>query len=99
MLKSLLSARPLKKVQMQGGAPGTHPPDGCRREAYSGRTSQHRTQPSVGYPARQRRRWAVFSGLLGAADPLALQDVDRIASAGLGGVRLPLHHAIGKEII
>ncbi len=39
MLKDLLLTRLLKKVQMQGGAPGTHPPDGCRREAYLGRTS------------------------------------------------------------
>jgi hypothetical protein len=34
MLKNSFSLRLLKKVQPQGGAPGTHPQDGCRREAY-----------------------------------------------------------------
>ena len=48
ILKSPFSPRLLKKVQMQGGAPGTHPPDGCRCEAYLVRTSQRRA--SVGEP-------------------------------------------------
>ena len=43
MLKNPFSPRRLKKVQMQGGAPGTHPQDGCRCEAYLVRTSQRRT--------------------------------------------------------
>ena len=42
MLKDSFLPRLLKKVQMRGGAPGTHPQDGCRREAYFVRTSQRR---------------------------------------------------------
>jgi len=42
MLKNPFSPRLLKKVQMQGGAPGTHPQDGCRCEAYMVRTPQRR---------------------------------------------------------
>jgi hypothetical protein len=42
MLKNPFSPRLLKKVQMQGGAPGTHPQDGCRCEAYLVRTPQRR---------------------------------------------------------
>jgi len=34
MLKNSFTPRLLKKVQMQGGAPGTHPQDGCRCEAW-----------------------------------------------------------------
>ena len=42
ILKHLFSFRLLKKVQMQGDAPGTHPQDGCRCEAYLVRTPQRR---------------------------------------------------------
>jgi len=42
MLKNPFSTRLLKKVQLQGGTPGTHPEDGCRCEAYLVRTSQRR---------------------------------------------------------
>jgi hypothetical protein len=31
VLKNSLLPRLLKKVQMQGGEPGTHPEDGCRQ--------------------------------------------------------------------
>jgi hypothetical protein len=34
MVKNPFSRRLLKKAQMQGGAPGTHPEDGCRRCAF-----------------------------------------------------------------
>ena len=47
MLKNPFSTRLLKKVQMQGGAPGTHPEDGCRCEAYLVRTSQRRASAGV----------------------------------------------------
>ena len=57
MLKNSFTSRLLKKVQMQGGAPGTHPQDGCRCEAYL------RVRRSAAR-ARQRGRWAVFSSLL-----------------------------------
>jgi len=57
-VENLLSARLLKKVQMQGGAPGTRPPGWVRRKAYLVRTSQRRvpiarwaTHPEDGYPA------------------------------------------------
>ena len=58
MLKNPSSPRLLKKVQMQGGAPGTHPQDGCRCEAYLVRTPQRRASaptPQMGLfqqPAR-----------------------------------------------
>ena len=38
----LTDHRLLKKMQMQGGPPGTHPQDGCGREAYAVGTSQRR---------------------------------------------------------
>ncbi len=47
MLKNPFSPRLLKKVQMQGGAPGTHLEDGCRCEAYLVRTSQRRASTGV----------------------------------------------------
>ena len=48
---------------MRGAGPifDGYPP---RREAYLARTSQRCTHRDDGYPARQRRRWAVFSSLL-----------------------------------
>ena len=58
MLKNPSSPRLLKNVQMQGGAPGTHPQDGCRCEAYLVRTPQRRASaptPQMGLfqqPAR-----------------------------------------------
>jgi hypothetical protein len=64
LLKNPLSLRLLKKVQMQGGAPGTRPQDGCRREAYLRvRRSAARER---GVPIREMgpRRWAFFSSLL-----------------------------------
>jgi len=57
MLKNSFFARLLKKVQMQGGAPGTHPQDGCRCEAYVVRTSQRRASA----PIRLRRTDGPFS--------------------------------------
>ncbi len=42
MLKNSSWPRLLKKAKVQGGKPGTHPQDGCRREAYLPRTSQCR---------------------------------------------------------
>src|SRR3989338_5672808 len=45
MRKNPLFPRLLKKVQMQGGVPGTHPQDGCRCEAYLVCTSQRRASP------------------------------------------------------
>jgi len=47
MPKNPLSPRLLKRVQMQGGAPGTHPEDGCRCEADLVRTSQRRASAAV----------------------------------------------------
>jgi len=57
MLKNSFTPRLLKKVQMQGGASGTHPQDGCRCEAYL------RVRRSAAR-ARQRGRGAFFSSLL-----------------------------------
>jgi len=58
MLKDSISPRLLKKVQMQGGARGAgYPPEVGRRRTLSVRRSAAR--------ARQRRRWAFFSSLLG----------------------------------
>ena len=64
ILKNPFSPRLLKKVQMQGGAPGTHPQDGCRCEAYLVRTPQRRAsaptpqmglfQQPVRFPSRLR---------------------------------------------
>ena len=65
MLKNSFSARLLKKVQMQGGAPGTHPQDGCRCEAYLVRTSQRRASAPGTHPEDGCRRWAFFGRLLG----------------------------------
>jgi hypothetical protein len=74
MLKDSLSPRLLKKVQMQGDAPGTHPEDGCRREAYC--LTPLALSPSKGTAPRERaghppevghRRWAFFSSLIGAS--------------------------------
>ncbi len=38
MLKNSFWPRLLKKAKVQGGKPGTHPQDGCRRETYVPRT-------------------------------------------------------------
>ena len=65
MLKNPLSPRLLKKVQMQGGAPGAHPEDGCRCEAYLVCTSQCRASGPGTHPQDGCRRWAFFSSLLG----------------------------------
>jgi hypothetical protein len=47
-LNNSLFLRLPRKVQMQGGAPGTHPEDGCRREAYLARTPQRRaSEPTL----------------------------------------------------
>ena len=50
LLKNLLLPRLLKKVQMQGGAPGTRPQDGCRCEAYFVRTPQRRASARGTHP-------------------------------------------------
>src|SRR5574337_130792 len=47
LLKNPFSPRLLKKVQMQGGVPDTHPQDGCRCETYLVRTSQRRASAGV----------------------------------------------------
>ena len=62
--RSRISYRLLKKVQMQGGSPGTHPQDGCGREAYCIRTSQRRASEPGTQPEAGCRRWAFFRSLL-----------------------------------
>ena len=57
MLKNPFSPRLLKKVEMQGGGPGTHPQDGCRCEAYLVRT------PQIGLFQQPVRRSCVVSGI------------------------------------
>jgi hypothetical protein len=61
VLKNSLLPRLVKKAQMQGGTPGTHPQDGCRCEAYLVRTSQRRVSaptPQMGlFQQPVRRGW------------------------------------------
>ena len=91
MLKNPFSPRLLKRAQMPGGAPGTQPKAGCRREAYLRvRRSAARAR---GVPIRRMgpRRWAFFSSLLeGKPDPagyLPLAGVQREEGQllGIGG--------------
>jgi hypothetical protein len=60
MLKNPLTGRLFKKAQMQGGAPGTHPEDGCRREAYLPRTSQRRASARGTHPQDGSRQMGLF---------------------------------------
>jgi hypothetical protein len=64
MLKNPFSPRLLKKVQMQGGVPGTHPQDGCRREAIY--LTPLALSPSKGAAPRERggthRMWVSADG-------------------------------------
>jgi len=76
MLKNSFTPRLLKKVRMQGGAPGTHPQDGCRCEAYL------RVRRSAAR-ARQRGRWAFFSGLLGRIAPDVVAQVQEALKQAL----------------
>jgi len=64
MLKNSFSARLLKKVQMQGGAPGTRPPGWVQVRGVLG--------PYVAAPREranppQADRWAFFSSLIAGA--------------------------------
>ena len=66
MLKNSFTPRLLKKVQMQGGAPGTHPQDGHPPDWVPG---ARRTYAYVAAPRERANpptadRWAFFSSLL-----------------------------------
>ena len=77
MMNNPSSSRLLKKVQMHGGAPGTHPEDGCRREAYCltplalSLLNGLALSPSKGAASRERggtcRRWVSADGPFSAA--------------------------------
>jgi hypothetical protein len=68
MLKNPFSPRLLKKVRMQGGAPGTRPQDGYRCEVYLVRTSQRRA--SAGVPTEGGSpQMGFFSSLLDRGVP------------------------------
>ena len=84
MLKNSFTPRLLKKVQMQGGAPGTHPQDGCRCEAYL------RVRRSAAR-ARQRGRWAFLSSLLGQGQMIVVEYPESFeaGSAARGGICTP----------
>ena len=89
MLKNSFTPRLLKKVQMQGGAPGTHPQDGCRCEAYL------RVRRSAAR-ARQRGRWAFFSSLLGQGQMIVVQ-YPRVSRRAARRVAALVHSGDGGE--
>ncbi len=61
MLKNSFWPRLLKKAKVQGGKPGTHPQDGCRREAY-------RVPIPMGAYVAVPRRVPMLMGAANAAD-------------------------------